>query len=124
MILVVDDNVETCNLLMRVLKIAHNEGYCVGGGYAAMSWLENNRPDLVILDVNMPDISGLEILKRIKSNPELRSIPVVMHTALPAAEIVKEANDCGADGVLLKGRYQLGDVIEVVKTFTPPCRDN
>ena len=61
---------------------------CVGviDGYTALSTAVDRPPDLIVLDICLPDIDGIELVKRIKQNPELRHIPIVAITALAKIE--------------------------------------
>jgi adenylate cyclase len=101
-ILVVDDDLELRRLVAFTLRQA---GYLVleaGDGPAALSTLEAERPDLVLLDVMMPGMDGYEVCRRIRANPEHAMLPVVMVTALdPARERIKGL-DAGADDFLTK----------------------
>lgn len=118
MVLVVDDDCDIGNLLVMVLRSAEIEGHFVRGGQAAFAWLQmEERPILIILDVNMPGMSGLEFLKTIKSDSALRDIPVVMHTALDDGPLVAYAKTLGAVGTLFKGRYQIGEITNMVNAF-------
>lgn len=60
------------------------------------------RPDLIILDLRMPHVSGLEILTIVKKDPELQTIPIVVLTTSDIEEDRLEARDCGVDGYLIK----------------------
>lgn len=117
MVLVVDDDCDIGNLLVVVLRSADIEGEFVRGGPAALAWLQEHRPILIILDVNMPGMSGLEFLKTVKADALLREIPVVMHTALDDGPLVSYAKSLGAVGTLFKGRYQIGEITNMVNAF-------
>jgi two-component system alkaline phosphatase synthesis response regulator PhoP len=102
-VLIVDDNPQNLELL---------EIYCEGlegvniltatNGLEAMEQVTRNRPDLMLLDIMMPRMSGFEVCKQIKSNPETRDILVVMVTALNETSDVERAAECGADDYLSK----------------------
>jgi len=100
-VLVVDDD----SLMREVLKaLLRDEGFEVAGeardGQSALSLLERTRPDLVCLDVNMPGMSGLDVLKAIRSGyPEIR---VVMITGDSTMNTVRDAVGFGAMGYIIK----------------------
>ncbi len=100
-VLVVDDD----TLMREVLKaLLRDEGFEVAGeardGQSALSMLERSQPDLVCLDVNMPGMSGLDVLKHIRSNyPDIR---VVMITGDSTMGTVREAVGYGAMGYIIK----------------------
>lgn len=100
-ILVVDDIPDNCFLLQVILEA---EGYQVevaDSGRAALEKIEADPPNLVLLDVMMPDMSGFEVTRKIRQNRHLPFIPILLITAhdQPKAE---EGFDVGADGFLRK----------------------
>jgi two-component system cell cycle response regulator len=101
-ILVVDDN--PLNLKLLAAKLAH-EYYIVttaGDGVEALDKIEREKPDLVLLDVMMPNMDGFETCKRIKADPNLTHIPVVMVTALSDVADRVKGLEAGADDFLTK----------------------
>jgi PAS domain S-box-containing protein len=82
-ILVVDDDRDTADLTKRHLE---NSGYkviVVGRGRAAEDWAEEHRPDLILLDLILPDVSGLDVLRALKKNDVTADIPVVVQSIVP-----------------------------------------
>ena len=86
LVLAVDDNQDNLELLTQILDLFGCE--CMGAvdGYAALSAVVDRPPDLIVLDICLPDIDGIEVVKRIQENPELRHIPIVAVTALAKPE--------------------------------------
>jgi PAS domain S-box-containing protein len=109
-ILVVDDEIGPRESLRMLLKSAH-EIRTADGAQAALDEIGRFRPDLVILDVKMPQIDGLEVLRRIKRIDP--SLEVVMITAYASLETVKQALSYGAFEYLIKpfSRQDLEDVV-------------
>lgn len=94
-ILAVDDVELNLVMLRRIL----GDGVdltCVSSGQAALGYLINHSVDLVLLDINMPGMGGLEVLARMKSQPKLRDIPVIILTAEVAPEMEMEGFSAGA----------------------------
>jgi adenylate cyclase len=101
-ILIVDDNEANRRLLAKRVE---REGYSrllAEGGKKALELLEEHNVDLVLLDVLMPDIDGLEVLRQIKSRPAWRDIPVLMISAVDDVAIVAGCIEEGADDYLPK----------------------
>src|SRR6266540_3227577 len=101
-ILVVDDTPRNVKLLADLLTV---KGYAVvtaESGRQALAQLEAERPDLVLLDVVMPEMSGYEVCRKIRENPTTQILPVVMVTALDTAEERIKGLDAGADDFLIK----------------------
>lgn len=100
--LIVDDEPENCVVLQRRLE---KEGHCcvpVHSGDAALARLKEEPFDLVLLDIVMSGLDGREVLRRIKNNPSLRHVPVIMISALDEIERVAECVEWGAEDYLTK----------------------
>lgn len=86
LVLAVDDNNDNLELLTQILDLFGCECMGAGDGYAAISAAVDRPPDLIVLDICLPDIDGIEVVNRIQKNPDLRHIPIVAVTALAKAE--------------------------------------
>ncbi|HTZ37708.1 MAG TPA: response regulator [Stellaceae bacterium] len=101
-VLVVEDNELNMKLLNDVLE-AH--GYAVmstAQGAVAVDWARRHHPDLILMDLQLPDISGLEATRQLKADPATRDIPVVAVTAFAMAGDEKRALDHGCDAYVAK----------------------
>jgi PleD family two-component response regulator len=103
MILIVDDQKDTGIALERLLRCAGHESVSVTGGAEALAMLHVRKPALLILDVNMPDMDGLTVLRTIKDHKELRDVRVAMYSADTRHETMAEARRLGALDFLVKG---------------------
>lgn len=101
-ILVVDDIDDNILLLNTVLSRVKYKVISATRGAEALEKINMTNPDLILLDVMMPDIDGFEVLRRLKEDPEHRNIPVVMLTALHDDDDVVEANNIGAADYITK----------------------
>jgi adenylate cyclase len=101
-ILVVDDTPRNVKLLADLLAVKGYSVVTAGSGREALSKLEAEEPDLILLDVVMPEMSGYEVCRKIRENPATRMLPVVMVTALDPAEERVKGIDAGADDFLTK----------------------
>jgi two-component system, sensor histidine kinase and response regulator len=114
-ILIVDDSPANLMLLGQILK---DNGYKVRpvlNGNLALKVAEKEKPDLILLDINMPDLDGFEVCKRLKQNPNLCDIPVIFISASNNTDdVVKALNSGGADYI---GKpFQLEEVLARVET--------
>ena len=98
-ILVVDDHEDNIELLRARLEA---RGYEVHGANDGQAALEHVCPDLILLDVMMPKMDGMEVVRRLKTNKNLPFIPVIMQTALDSTENKVEGLDAGADDYITK----------------------
>ena len=103
MILIVDDQKDTGTALERLLRYAGHESVSVTGGAEALAMLHVRKPALLILDVNMPEMDGLTVLRTIKEHDELKDVPVAMYSADTHHETMAEARRLGAVDFLVKG---------------------
>ncbi len=102
-VLVVDDNEQNLELLLAYLEDMEDVvAIEARNGVEAMDMVARQRPDLILLDIMMPKMSGFEVCKQLKSNPETRDIPVVMVTALSETADIERATECGTDDYLTK----------------------
>jgi two-component system, OmpR family, phosphate regulon response regulator PhoB len=113
-IMVVDDEPEMRQLISITLL---RHGYAVSeadGGRQALAEIAQEPPDLVILDVMMPDLSGLHVIRQLKQNPETFSIPVIMLSAKCQEEDIAAMMQSGADACLPKP-FSLRDLVHCVE---------
>ncbi len=101
-VLVVDDILANVRLLEAKLTAEYFEVVTAMNGLDALDAIQRSKPDIVLLDVMMPGIDGIEVCKRIKSNPATQHIPVVMVTALDQPEDRVRGLEAGADDFLTK----------------------
>ena len=101
-VLVVDDNLQNLELIMAYLEDIDCEIISATGGQEALDIVQKDSPDLVLLDVMMPKISGFEVCKRIKNNPKTAEIPIIMVTALSEMGDIERAINSGTDDFLSK----------------------
>ena len=101
-ILAVDDNEQNLELIVAYLEPLECDVEVARDGIEALEKIENNPPDLILLDVMMPRMSGFECCRKIKSSPKLRDIPVLMVTALNSMEDIEQAVESGTDDFISK----------------------
>jgi CheY-like chemotaxis protein len=101
-ILLVDDSAMICHIVSQILK---DSGYVVmtaRNGRDAVVLAKKWNPNLVIMDVEMPEMDGIEATIRIKSQPETAQIPVIIFTSLGREEDIARAKEAGCQGFLGK----------------------
>ena len=115
-VLIVEDN-ELNMKLFRDLLEAH--GYQTSGtsnGIEALDLVRKLRPDLILMDIQLPQVSGLEVTRWIKDDPELRAIPVVAVTACAMKGDEERIREGGCEAYLSKP-ISVGKFIETVRRF-------
>ncbi len=101
-VLVVDDNASTLDLLSRRLRRDGHEVTSCDNGEGALELLDDAGYDLVLLDLLMPGLSGIEVLRRIKASPATAGLPVIIVSALDEVESACHCIEAGADDYLTK----------------------
>lgn len=115
-ILVVEDEEILLTALQEELR---QSGYQTEGavdGEDGLVKVKSFQPALVLLDLVMPKMDGMTVLKKLKENPETKDLPVVILTNLSDYERISEALSLGAKDYLVKANYSLADLLEKVKT--------
>ncbi|MEQ1911925.1 MAG: HD domain-containing phosphohydrolase [Vicinamibacterales bacterium] len=101
-ILVVDDEPQNVEVLRRLMTRLGYEVLTASDGESALKSVARNNPDLVLLDVNMPGIDGVEVCRRLKADPTTRLIPVVLITTLTSSADRVRGIEAGADDFIAK----------------------
>jgi two-component system alkaline phosphatase synthesis response regulator PhoP len=116
MVLVVDDNLQNLELLQAYLEDMECLTIPAHDGLEAMEIVNENPPDLILLDIMMPKMSGFEVCKRIKNDPKTSDIPIIMVTALNEFGDIERGIDSGTDDFLSKPVNKL-ELLTRVKTM-------
>ncbi len=101
-VLIVDDNPQILELLEAYLEPLQLDVRLAADGEAALTAVERDEPDLVLLDIMMPKRSGFEVCRTLKEDPRYRDIPIIMVTALNETGDMERARECGGDDFLSK----------------------
>jgi two-component system, chemotaxis family, chemotaxis protein CheY len=104
-VLIVDDSAAIRKILLRVLKQADvplGEVLEAGDGVEALEKLKTKKVGLILSDINMPNMDGLQLLSQLRNDPDYRSVPVVMITTEGSQNKVLEAVNLGAAGYVRK----------------------
>jgi CheY-like chemotaxis protein len=102
-ILVVDDEPEIVRVVVKIMESRGHEVATAKDGPTALERVHENPPNVVILDLNLPNMDGFEVCKRLKSNPDTKHIPVVMLTAAYVrVEDAERGTALGADEYVTK----------------------
>lgn len=115
-ILIVDDNQANLELLQAYMEDVDCRIITAYDGPEALEKVQAEMPDLVLLDIMMPKMSGFEVCKKIKTNPQTENIPVIMVTALTEFGDIELAIEAGAEDFLSKPVNKL-ELIARVRTM-------
>jgi DNA-binding response OmpR family regulator len=119
-ILVVDDMAAIREPIAATLKAAGYEVETAAGGHQALAAVRQRRPDLVLLDVSMPEMDGLTVLRAMRSNEATAAIPVILLTAESEKKSVLAAVELGARDYILKSSFSLPQLLARIRKHLPP----
>ena len=125
-VLVIDDMREMEEMMCLLLAHERDDRVTFArGGRQALALAEQDPPQLVILDLMMPDMNGYEVFRRLKAIPSLQNVPVILLTVLPSSMVYPEARRLGVAGYICKP-FEFKDLLAardaVLKgeTYYPP----
>ena len=100
---IVDDDQEMAHAMGMMLELLdYQTTSFLNARTAAQNLLTGERPDLILLDINMPEVTGLDLLEFLRRRPEWKDLPIVMLSSEAADVTVDEAMELGADGYVMK----------------------
>lgn len=112
-ILVVDDEADLCSTIETRLKWNKFKVLTASNGQDGLEIAASEKPDLILLDNNMPTMSGLEMLARLHEDPDLKTIPVIMVTAACEPQKIAEASSLGIVDYVTKP-FDFADLMEKI----------
>lgn len=116
-VLLVEDEEFIRDLFKRQLDLSGFNTDAFANGQDGLAAISKNAYDLVLLDIMLPDINGLQILQNIRQNPASKNIAVVLLTNLGQDAIIKQGFELGADGYLVKAAYTPDQIVQEVKNI-------
>jgi len=116
-VLVVDDEDSVREIYKREFTNSGLDVVTAADGEEGLLKAGEEIPDLILLDIMLPKMSGIDVLKALKENPLTKSIPTLLLTNLGEESIIKEGFELGADGYLLKVSYTPAQVVEESRKF-------
>lgn len=118
-VLIIEDD---RNLSAVISSVLNQEGFSTIVAYTGQEGIKlalSGNPDIIILDIILPDIDGLEVLKRIKLTKEIKNIPIIMCTERGLLKDVESAFSLGASSYVIKP-FEIEKLIKKVKELTSP----
>lgn len=116
-VLVVDDDQFLVDVLVEKLQ---NSGFVTKGvfsGQEALDSINESAPDIILLDLIMPGMNGMEVLQKLKSDAQTKHIPVVILTNLADNEMVERIKVSGGSGYLIKDSQNIDEIVESIKNL-------
>jgi two-component system alkaline phosphatase synthesis response regulator PhoP/two-component system response regulator VicR len=102
LVLIADDDRDILSLVRAVLERSGHEVVSAGDGAEALARVADRRPDLAVLDITMPQVDGLEVLRRLRADPETSDLPVILLSAQAQEADVSRGFAAGASAYVKK----------------------
>jgi two-component system chemotaxis response regulator CheY len=118
-VLVVDDVPDAREVVARLLKWGGFQAVTAEDGYEALAAVNTQTPDLVLLDLTMPRMDGVAVLKALREDPRWRHLPVVLFTAVSDGRLVEEAGRLGVQDFILKGGVGGAELLDRITRHLP-----
>ncbi len=116
-VLVVEDSITSRTLLKNILEASGFGVVTAVDGLEALSMLENYEIDLVVSDVEMPRMNGIELTRRIRASEKMRNLPVILVTGLDSPEDRERGLEAGADAYIVKTDFRQTTLLDVIKRY-------
>jgi DNA-binding response OmpR family regulator len=117
-ILVVDDSLDVCKPLTRLLTHYGLDTEWVTSGEAALEYIRSNSAKVVLLDIGLPGISGFDVLRVMRAEPEFAEVPVIIYTGRSDEKAQEEARRLGAQDFITKNTVTFQYFLDVVRRHT------
>ena len=118
-ILFIEDESALQKTFGEVLSQAGYEMTSALDGEIGLRLAKIKKPDLILLDLILPKVHGLEVLKKLKGDKETKDIPVIILTNLEGMINIEKAIELGAKGYLVKAQYSLEEIVQKIKAALP-----
>jgi CheY-like chemotaxis protein len=114
-ILIVDDSADDRESLAIIFRSAGHEVYCVPNGREALSLVLARLPDVILLDLLMPEMDGPSFLEVVRSYLRIQSLPVVVLTGLPEGPMIDRARALKVNSILVKGKASPDEILKALE---------
>jgi DNA-binding response OmpR family regulator len=116
-IMIVEDDSFVMDIYQTKLAQSGFETIEAGNGLEAVKILEKEKPDLILLDILMPYMDGMEVLKKIKKEEKFKDTPVILLTNLSQQEEVNRGLELGAKDYLIKSHFTPSEVLDKINSY-------
>jgi CheY-like chemotaxis protein len=117
-VLFIDDEPDTLVTLQKAVELFGHHANLAYSGQDALQKLLVSQPDIVFVDMNLADMSGLDVLKQLRANPQTANLPVVVLSAGPELDAAEQAHAAGAQEYMLKP-VRLQALLDMIGKYVP-----
>jgi len=122
-VLIIEDEEDAAELFAEMMRVSGYRVLTTSKSAPAIAMMTTEKPDIILLDIMMPEISGLDILRQMRRDPALANIPVIVVTAKSMPSDIKNGMEAGASTYLTKpvGYLELKEAVERILANNPPA---
>ncbi len=120
MILIVDDDAQSASSLERFFRYVRLEAVAINSGMEALFFLNTSKPRLIIIDLKMPVMDGLTLIRAIRSDKNFKAVPILVYTSDVSKRAETDSLKAGAQGFLIKGTVSMTVVLSKVREMMGP----
>jgi DNA-binding response OmpR family regulator len=122
-VLIIEDDDDVSKILSLLLKTLDVDVLVADDGMTGFRMARDEKPDLVLVDIHLPGMNGLEVIRSIRATPKLAGLPLIVITGNSTVEYIRETARMGADDFLVKANVLAGDGLDRIrKLLSPPTK--
>ena len=116
-VLIIEDDEDVAKILEVLVRGFHAEVLLADDGMTGVQMARTQQPDLVLVDIHLPGMNGLEVIRALRDTPRLASLPIIVITGNSTVEYVRETARLGANDFLVKANVLAGDGLDRIEKF-------
>jgi len=116
-VLIIEDDDDVAQVLQLLVRSLKAEALIADDGITGVELARTEKPDLVLVDIHLPGMNGLDVIRSLRETPALGGVPVVVITGNSTVEYVRETARLGADDFLVKANVLRGDGIDRIRKY-------
>lgn len=113
-ILLIEDDRMLCGMYAMKFRLSKLNLFVAYGGHEGLDKAKKEKPDLILLDIKMDDLDGFEVLKRLKADPTMKNIPVILLTNMGEKDNAEKGLALGAEQYIMKAKMVPSEIVEIV----------
>ena len=122
-ILIIEDDLRLAQMYQKILAFAGNEVAVAADGEEGLEKVKTEKPSLILLDVMLPKLNGLDVLEKLKADPETKNIPVIMLSNLGDMQNAEKAMELGAIKYIQKGDTDPQQVTDLIQEILGTAKE-
>jgi len=116
-VLIIEDDEDVAKILEVLVRGLHADVLLADDGMTGVELARTQNPDLALVDIHLPGINGLEVIRAIRATPKLAGLPIIVITGNSTVEYVRETAKLGANDFLVKANVLAGDGLDRIEKF-------